>query len=108
MAAGFRIPERKEPAAPTAAPVIAGIRWPGFRILDRGAAAAQPSTKAADAPFGLPAMRIPAGSPWAFQGRFRWPGAQWLAIHFVDSDTRQRTAFVPFGKPDESAAKERR
>jgi hypothetical protein len=108
MAAGFRIPEWKLRAIALARPEIAGMRWPELRTLAPAAAVKQAVPSPASVEIAAPAMCVPAAPPHDVQRRFPWPGAMKISIQFVDSETRQRTTFVPFGNPDESLAKERR
>jgi hypothetical protein len=100
MAAGSRVPEWKLGATSAARPEIAGMRWPGARLLQAAAsAAAEPI--ASTIAVVEPEMRIPAAPPAAFDGRFRWPGAIAVSIEFTDIANGQRTAFVPFSNPEE-------
>jgi len=100
MAAGFRIPDWKLGAATAPPPQIAGMTWPGLRILRTVASrSAEPISTAIL--IAEPEMRMPAAPPATFDGRFRWPGAIAVSIQFTDIANGQRTAFVPFSNPEE-------
>lgn len=100
LSAGFRVPEWKLRAVTSAHPPVAGIAWPGIRTVD-GAAPAQSTPMTGAVAIAHPEMRIPAAPPVEFDSHFRWPGAIHVSIQFVDAANGRRTAFVPFGYPEE-------
>jgi hypothetical protein len=53
-------------------------------------------------------MRLPPPPPANFQRRFRWPGAFETNLKFRDAANEPRVSAVPFGRPEEFAAKERK
>jgi hypothetical protein len=53
-------------------------------------------------------MRLPPAPPADFQRRFRWPGAFETNLKFRDAANEARVSAVPFARPEEFAAKERK
>ncbi len=108
MSAGFRIPDWKLQAVRGGAPEIAGMVWPGVRELAPAGAAGAAGPAVSEVPVSRPPMCVPAAPPADFERRFQWPGILGITIHFLNTANGQRTAFVPFGSPDDFSAKERR
>jgi hypothetical protein len=107
LAIGFHFPKGRVPAIAIAQPEPAGITWPVIiNLCEKALDRCRPEPAAEDIPISIPGMRIPAAPPSDFDGRFRWPGALELSLHFVSPVVRHRTAFVPFGNADEGAGKE--
>jgi hypothetical protein len=108
MASGFRIPEWKLRALTLAEPEITGMRWPEVRPLDAKAPGSTPAPAELAVPLTTPPLTIPPAPAADFERRFRWPGVIKIVVKNLDSTREQWSAFVPFGSPDESLAKERR
>jgi len=107
LSAGFRAPGWQLRATGLEHAPIAGMQWPGVRPIDTTAPMSPRQPFASAIAPGEPEMRLPAGPRPDFGARFRWPGAIAVSIEFVNAADGHRSAFVPFGSPDE-AAKERR
>jgi hypothetical protein len=107
MASGFRLPDSKLQAIALPGPEIAGMIWPGILPMSTSAAAGDVALTVSEVTIAERPMSIPLPPPANFERRFEWPGAIGISIHFVNAANGQRTAFVPFGNPDEFS-KERR
>jgi hypothetical protein len=108
MAAGFRVPEWKLRGVSLARPEITGMSWPDILPLDAKVAGSVPMASQLEVALTTPPMTIPPAPSADFERRFRWPGVIKIVVKNLDSTREQWSAFVPFGSPDESLAKERR
>jgi hypothetical protein len=107
MASGFRLPDWKLQAVALPGPELAGMIWPDILPMSASAATGEVAPTVSEVTIAEPPMSIPLPPPANFERRFEWPGAIGISIHFVNAANGQRTAFVPFGNPDEFS-KERR
>ncbi len=80
--------------------------WPGIRPLAIRGEAGEVSPNVSQAAIAPPPLCIPAPPAADFERRFVWPGAFVTRIEFVNTANGKRTAFVPFGAPDDSRKKE--
>jgi len=89
-----------------AQPPAACMTWPVIINISEGPVDPGIEPLVAAMPIEAPSMRIPVAPPPDFEGRFRWPGALEVPLHFVSPLARHRIAFVPFGYPDDVPGKE--
>jgi hypothetical protein len=104
----FRLPVQALPATRYAPATADGLPSQGPKRLNgaAGPSEAKPMAEAIETP---PAeMRLPPAPPANFQRRFRWPGAFDTNLQFRNAANEARVSAVPFGRPEEFAAKERK
>jgi hypothetical protein len=106
--ATFRVPVKALPATRYAPATADGLPSRGPKRLTV-LAGPREIEKMAEAIETAPAeMRLPPAPPADFQRRFQWPGAFETNLKFRDAANEPRVSAVPFGRPEEFAAKERK
>lgn len=75
--------------------------WPGILPMSAPGASGPVAPTISEVSIAEPPLTIPVAPPANYERRFEWPGAIGISIHFVNAADGQRTAFVPFGSPDE-------
>lgn len=108
VSATFHLPEKALPSTRYTVAAADGLPTKGPRRLTAAAAPVEIQLTIQEIETPPAEMRLPPSPPADFQRVFRWPGAFDTNLKFRNAANEARVSAVPFGRPEEFAAKERK